>query len=92
MWFSPTPNRIEAKRTKLFQNIARSKRNEQNCPKLNYMSVPIWDRMEGLTERGLRPLSYIYIYIEEVERKGLGRGVGPELPAVSFSYKFSFFL
>ena len=54
MCFSPTPNRIEAKRTKLFQNIARSKRNEQNCPKLNYMSVPIWDQMEGLTERGLR--------------------------------------
>jgi hypothetical protein len=32
MWFSPTPNMIEAKRTKLVQNFARSKRNEQKCP------------------------------------------------------------
>ncbi len=34
----------------------------------------------------------LHIYIEEVKRKGLGRGVGPELPAVSFSYEFLFFL
>ncbi len=34
----------------------------------------------------------LHIYIEEVKRKGLGRGVGPELPAVSFSYEFFFFL
>jgi hypothetical protein len=27
----------------------------------------------------------IHIYIEEVERKRLGRGVGLQLPAVSFS-------
>jgi hypothetical protein len=29
--------------------------------------------------------SLSYIYIEEVERKRLGRGVGLQLPAVSFS-------
>ena len=36
------------------------------------------------------PLSYIYI--EEVERKGLGRETGLQLPAMSFSKKLSFFL
>jgi hypothetical protein len=36
------------------------------------------------------PLSYIYI--EEVERKGLGRGMGLQLPAESFLENFhSFF-
>ncbi len=37
-------------------------------------------------------ITELHIYIEEVERKGLGRGVGPELPAVSFSYTFLLFL
>jgi len=34
----------------------------------------------------------LHIYIEEVERKGLGRETGLELPAMSFSKKLSFFL
>ncbi len=34
----------------------------------------------------------LHIYIEEVERKGLGRETGLELPAMSISKKLSFFL
>jgi hypothetical protein len=34
----------------------------------------------------------LHIYIEEVERKGLGRGTGLQLPAEGFSYTFLFFL
>jgi hypothetical protein len=29
----------------------------------------------------------LHIYIEEVSRKGVGRGMGLQLPAVGFSYK-----
>jgi hypothetical protein len=48
---------------------------------------PLQMRLTGATV----PIE-LHIYIEEVKRKGLGRGVGPELPAVSFSYEFLFFL
>jgi hypothetical protein len=34
----------------------------------------------------------LHIYIEEVERKGLGRETGLQLTAMSFSKKLSFFL
>jgi hypothetical protein len=34
----------------------------------------------------------LHIYIEEVERTGLGRGTGLQLPAEGFSYKLLFFL
>jgi hypothetical protein len=48
MWFSSTPNTIEAKRTNLVQNFAKSKQNEQSL-------LTAQDRIENKNRRNLRP-------------------------------------
>jgi hypothetical protein len=59
MWLSPTPGTIEAKRTKLVQNFARSKQNEQNCPKLHRIESRT-NKMYVVAEQ--TELEYIYIW------------------------------
>jgi hypothetical protein len=50
----------------------------------NEKQIPVWRTDEYTIE--------LHIYIEEVERKGLGRETGLQLPAEGFSYTFLFFL
>jgi hypothetical protein len=48
MWFSSTPNTIEAKRINLVQNFAKSKQSEQSL-------LTSQDRIENENRRNLRP-------------------------------------